>query len=272
MTLQSNLPPRFDEIKPYLDEDKARGVTTPIIRHLIATTVSRSARSVYGKAFSTKCTQSSAAVKHLLSRVGIKSQLIAGAVCYLRVEAKTGKSNMWSGFWGQDHHAWVYTEFEELVDISISALNEHPSTTIPELPPPALWWPVNLGSPHFFRYLSDLRFETQEYESDEAQLFTKFMKMVDKRFDQICQNLSPNDFHFPDLLGGEGELERLINEKHTYLTIVINETPETTPLPEWIIDRQNEIQEAINKGVPAKSRLLGIEGLFQVTKIKGAQD
>lgn len=263
MTLQNSLPPRFDEIKPYLDDDRSRGITTPIIRHLIATTVSRSAKSVYGKAFSTKCTQSSVAVKHLLSRVGIKSQLIAGAVCYLRAEAKTGTPNMWSGFWGSDHHAWVFTEFEELVDISISALNEHPCTTIPELAPPALWWPVNLGSPHFFRYLSDLEFQTLEFEGSEQVLFKKFMEMVDSQFDQICQNLSPNDFHYPNLLGGDGELGRLIDEQHPYLTVVINETHETTPLPNWIIDRQNEMQEAIDKGVPAKSRLIKVKGLFE---------
>lgn len=263
--MDKELPPRFDEIKAYYDEDRARGVTTPILRHIIATAVTRSARLVYGKAFATKCMQSSAAVKQLLGRVGIGSQMTAGAVCFLRADANSGKPNMWSGFWGLDHHVWLLTEFDELVDLSISALNEHPMTSLPELPPPALWWPVNLGQPHFFRYLYDVSFNSQEFEDDEALLFSQFMKAANTEFDKLCRNLSPNEFHYPDLLGGEGELHDLIEKKHPYLTVVIQETPETTPLPNWIIERQNELQNATLSGTPAKSRLLSVKGLFKTT-------
>lgn len=263
--MDNKLPPRFDEIKAYFEEDRARGVTTPMLRHIIATAVTRSARLVYGKTFATKCLQSSAAVKQLLKRVGINSQMIAGAVCFLRVDARSGKPNTWSGFWGSDHHVWLLTEFEELVDLSISALNDHPMTSLPEIAPPALWWPINLGQPHFFRYLYDVSFNTQEFENDEALLFGQFMKASNIELDNLCRDLSPNEFHYPDLLGGEGELYDLIEKKHSYLTAVINETPETTPLPNWIIERQNELQEATVSGVPAKSRLLSVEGLFNTT-------
>ena len=257
------LPPRFDEIRPYYEEDRARKITTPLLRHIIATTITRTTNRVYKGNAPLKCMQSAAGIQHLLARVGIESKMIAGAVCFAKVDAVTREVMGWSGFWNKDHHVWIVTGFEELVDISIAFLNDHPLTKGEELAPPALWWPGSLGQPHFFRYLSDVRVDTQEFSGEEALLFSKFMEELDRDFDRICANLNPAEFHFAGLLGGEGELSRLLDERHPYLMVAVNQTPSILELPKWIVERQKEMEVAYKRGVSPKSWLMDIEGLFK---------
>lgn len=86
---------------------------------------------------------------------------------------------------GQDHHIWLTTEYDELVDLSISHCHRHPrSRRTDGIPMPPLWW-NDLGQwPPVIRYLPDapVRIRLQgEDAADLARLEREVMTALDAR-------------------------------------------------------------------------------------------
>ncbi|ENM5895723.1 hypothetical protein NTH50_003915 [Vibrio mimicus] len=57
-----------------------------------------------------------------------------------QVFAENSIAPRWNGFWGDDHHVWLMTEFGELVDLTIKYLHLYPVTKgNNQLEMPAIW-------------------------------------------------------------------------------------------------------------------------------------
>ena len=122
-----------------IEKSAAGKRTTPFLRRLVFQTVDAVSRSHYAKDYSMKCGQTAAATKMLLAKMGIDSRLTMGAVCFPKI-LWGGQFAGWTGFWDADYHVWLETEFNEIVDLSISQLHDHPRTIEREMQTPAIWW------------------------------------------------------------------------------------------------------------------------------------
>ena len=99
--------------------------TSLFLRRLVFQTVDTVARTHYGHDYAMKCLQTAEASRMLLEEVGIESRLTAGAVCVPKI-LTNGQFGGWTGYWGDHHHVWLETEFNEVADLALSQLHEHP--------------------------------------------------------------------------------------------------------------------------------------------------
>ena len=129
-----------------IEKSAAGKRATPFLRRLVFQTVDAVSRSHYARDYSMKCVQTAAATKMLLAKMGIDSRLTMGAVCFPKI-LDGGQFAGWAGFWDADHHVWLETEFNEVVDLSISQLHDHPRTIEREMQTPAIWWEQRNGCP-----------------------------------------------------------------------------------------------------------------------------
>ncbi len=236
--------------------DKTREVerTALFLQHLVIQIVDETARAHYAEDYSMKCLQTSAAVQHLLKKIGIKSTLIAGAACFAKV-GLDGKLTGWTGFWGDDPHVWLQTEFHEIVDLSISELHQHPRTRTPELPLPAIWWDQREGCPPLFCYLLDEAFHDVLLAAAEQEKYEMFIKAVDKRYDETLATAALDDIGFPSLLTCLHQLNQWAEEGRAWPVGALAIMDDGIPFPPWITDRKAEVDEALAKGEWPKSRL-----------------
>lgn len=123
-------------------ESKKNKRTTVGLRRFVVGLVDRVLREHYGENYSIRCFQTSLAAKAVHEAMGLKCKVWSGHVCVSRVTVIGGVPQLgWAGFWDQDHHAWAYNEYRELVDISIGQLHLHPASGLgADLPVPPIWW------------------------------------------------------------------------------------------------------------------------------------
>ena len=250
------------EIDDQVSEWRLKGQTAPFVQHFIMQIVDEAARKHYPKDYSMKCLQTAGAIRHLLQKFGIGSQLYAGAVCFTKV-APSGEYIGWTGFWGDDHHIWLHTEFNEIVDLSVSQLHNHPLTQGRELPVPAIWWDYRQGLPSIFKYLPDMPFAKIEMEDPEQTIYLKFLEYIDFLFDKYLSEKSPNDIFFERLLSHIGQLNEWTEAGDPWLNGSLEILDIQNPHPEWMIERQREISAAYAKGEAPKSRLISQTDLFR---------
>ena len=112
-------------LKRQVARSRAQGRTNSLLRRLIYDVVVRSLQAHYGDNYSDRCLQASDGVRQLLQSLGINSGLVHGAACFSQVYAGPPVVVSWGGFWEKDHHVWLMTELNELVDITVSQLHLH---------------------------------------------------------------------------------------------------------------------------------------------------
>lgn len=246
-----------------VEKSAARKRTTPFLRRLVFQTVDTVSRMHYGKYYSMKCVQTAAATKMLLAKVGIGSRLTLGAVCFPKILI-SGQFAGWTGFWDADHHVWIETEFNEVVDLTISQLHDHPRTREREMQTPAIWWQQGNGWPPIIRYLFDTCVDGVDLENaGDQESYEQFVERVQAEFVSLLADKGVEDVAFSPLLGDLDQLNMWTEEGHPWATAALSVLEYNIPFPPWITERQREIETALDQGRYPSSRLGGREGLIR---------
>lgn len=251
-----------NEIDEQVAEWRVQSQTAPFIQHLTLQIVDEAARSHYLNDYPMKCLQTAGGIQHILHKLGITAQLYAGAVCFTKIDP-SGKFVGWTGFWGADHHIWLHTEFNEIVDLSASQLHNHPLTQGEELPLPAIWWDYRQGLPAVFKYLPDVPVAKIEMEEPDQSIYLKFLERVDCLYDEYLSKRSPDDILFKRLLSHISQLNEWTDAGDLWLNGSLQILNVEKPHPQWIIEREAEISSAYAKGEAPKSRLMSQTDLFR---------
>lgn len=241
----------------------ARGRTPPFLRRLAAGVVDRVALAHYGPAYSMKCLQTAHAVGEVLKRFGVESQLWMGAFCAAEVYEEPGHQG-WGGFWGQDHHVWLYTANRELVDLSVSQMHRHPKSQRRDgIAMPALWWDDASSWPPVIRYLPDRPGRIGFVEADDVADLATFMDLVMAELDRVLAQDRVEQVTFGPLMSGIQDMDVLTRQGHPWLVRAIGFQERGARLPQWIQERHEELTAAWRSGQAAPSRLIGVDGLFR---------
>jgi hypothetical protein len=202
-----------DEIQSELAQSFEHRQTTGPLRRLVLSIVDRAARRHYGETYPTRCVQTATVISLLLEQFGIESQVWGGAFSYperLKVIATAGSgalaSPAWGGFWGENHHAWVVTEFCELVDLSVSQSHadlRHGDDRPHQIP--AIWW-RDKYFPSPLRY----RFQGRANLNDGLQQDVgEFAAVVGDEFSTLIAGGSIKALSFEPLLEDSSSIESL---------------------------------------------------------------
>ena len=249
-------------IKKQIEKSHHTKCTTLFLRRLIFQTVDVVTRAHYGNQYCMKCLQTSTGVQILLAEMGIKSRLTFGAVCVPKI-LKTGEFGGWTGFWGDDHHVWLETEFGDVVDLSISQLHQHPRTKFPEIKTPAVWWNQRHGWPPFIRYLFDTQVDKIELaDADDQTSYEEFSDKVKAEFSVALADKFVQDIAFSPMLDDVDQVKTWAEENNPWATGALTVLEYQIAFPPWIVDRQWEIESALDQGKLPKSRLSERADLF----------
>jgi hypothetical protein len=95
------------------------------------------------------------------------------ALCLWLKFSKTPGYAMWGGFCDQDHHRWLTTQYDDLVDLSISRVHRHPRCRRSDgIAMPSVWWNDLRQWPSIIRYLHDAPVKIGLQGEDAADLAT----------------------------------------------------------------------------------------------------
>lgn len=163
----------------------------------------------YKDSFSMRCLQSSIAISHILSGFGIKNKIFTGDLCISQVFEDSYRSPSWNGFWGNDHHIWVCTEFDELIDLTVKFLHIHPnSLNNRQVQVPAIWWDDFTQWPSIIRYIpkGSVKLQLSKLEMDDIE---EFKKLINIKLAALFENSSVSDIEFAPILEGENSMNEL---------------------------------------------------------------
>lgn len=241
-------------IKKQVEKASRVQATSPVLRSLVFSVVDQVAQDHYGNQYPLKCLQTAAAIQQLLTTIGIKSNLWCGAVCFAEVFDQASDIS-WGGFWGEDHHVWVVTEFKEYVDLSISRLHQHPKSRRTDgSPVPAVWWDDITRWPPVIRYLPDSPIGIGLKGSDARDL-AHFLRRVEQAFSDFLAHGQIDAVKFSPLLAGPDAMNDLYARGLPWAvrSYVIQER--NIPFPSWIVEREEELWSAWAAGTTAPSRM-----------------
>lgn len=241
-------------IKKQVEKAARLGVTPPVLRQLVFSVVDQVAREHYGEQYPLKCLQTAAAIQQVLSEIGIQSNLWCGAVCFAEVFEDV-PDIIWGGFWDQDHHIWVVTEFKEYVDLSISQLHRHPrSRRADGTPIPAVWWDDITQWPRAIRYLPDSPIRIGLQNEDAADL-AHFLQRVQQAFLKLLAEGEVDIVKFTPLLTGPSAMNDLYEQGLAWAVRSFIVQERNIPFPAWIAEREDELWNAWSAGRMAPSRI-----------------
>jgi hypothetical protein len=162
----------------------------------------------------------------------------------------------WGGFWDQDHHLWLTTQYDELVDLSISHVHRHPRSRRSDgIAMPAVWW-NDLGQwPPVIRYLPDAPVKIGLQGEDAADL-ARFQGKVMMALDARLATGSVQDTAFGRILSDIEWMNEATRLGDPWLTRAVVFVDGRIPFPDWIQDRERELNSL---GATAPRRLAGLE-------------
>lgn len=235
-------------IQKQIEKSKREKKTSLFLRRLIFYVVDIALKKHYSETFSMKCLQSSVAIRILLEQNGIKSRELMGAVCVSQVFNDESKSPSWNGFWGDDHHIFLATEYNEFVDLTMQYLHLHPlSKGNEQLPVPAVWWSDSDQWPMILKYLPEIaKVNIMLAEEDNIDL-DNFKILVLKEYENILNNSTVNEILFKPILNGIDSMNELYNNGNMWLkkSLIFQELD--MPLPHWIEKKEAELMNNYNK-------------------------
>lgn len=235
--------------------------TSPFLRRLVFQVVDAAARGHYADAYPTKCFQCSAAIATLLDGFGIRSRMMAGAVCI--AETSEGEMPRWGGFWDQDHHVWLMTGFGELVDLSIGVLHRHPASSRADgHPNPPLWWTDPGVWPPIIRYLPDTEVHRLADPAERADL-DRFRSRAIDDLGALTADGTVEDISFGPILDGMATLDGLTQAGNPWARRAYAIQRHRVPHPPWIRRREEELMEAWRQRRPASSHLRQVPGVLE---------
>lgn len=242
-------------IKAQIAKSVANRQTSPFLRRLVFSVVDEVANAHYGVHYPTKCFQVSAAIQAVLDRFGIESRLWVGAVCVAEVFEDPGYAT-WGGFWDQDHHLWLTTQYDELADLSISQVHRHPrSRRTDGIAMPSVWW-NDLGQwPPVIRYLPDAPVKIG-LQGEDAADFARFQEKVMTALDARLATGSVQDTAFGRILCDIEWMNEATRLGDPWVTRAVVFVDGRIPFPAWIQERERELNRL---GATAPRRLAGLE-------------
>lgn len=240
-------------IKAQVAKSAANRQTSSFLRRLVFSVVDEVAVAHYGAHYPTRCLQVSAAVRTVLERFGIRSSLWVGAVCVAEVFEDAGFATR-GGFWDQDHHLWLTTEYDELVDLSISQIHRHPRSQRSEgIAIPAVWW-SDLGQwPPVIRYLPDAPVKIGLQGEDVADL-SSFQGKVMAALDARLATNSVQDTAFARMLCDVDGMNEATRLGDPWLTRAVVFVDGHIPFPDGIQQRERQLNRLGGGGTPTACR------------------
>ena len=231
---------------------KKRKTTLPL-RDYIFSVVDETNLEVFGERSSFKCAQTALATASLLSKYGIKTVYILGSTCVPKISTDLSIMS-WHGFWGDDHHYWVMTEFGEIVDLSMAYLHLHPQEKLSLLEMPPVWIDTNQGIPTCFKYFhsecfnldySEGRPETIFLDDNDKtattspeQEFAEYWAVFERNFLKKDKTYVSR---FPCHISEDITEDALHISKSAYLNAIPKFLNENIEFPRWILQREAEL-------------------------------
>jgi hypothetical protein len=229
-------------INEQIELSKREKYTSFFIRSFIFKIVDKALKIHYGNNYSTRCLQSSAAISNLLKRFDIKSTLFTGSVCTIEVFCNDDSVGWeWSGFWNNEHHIFVISEFSDLIDLTISQLHLHPHSHLKNsfqfLP---VWWTPVSKWPPLLKYLPEKPVEIDLPET-EMTSFNAFLNLTENIADDLLINSSAEEIVFSPFISGIDSLNQLTNSGEPWLVWSKKIISQGVHLPDWIIAKEKEL-------------------------------
>lgn len=235
-------------INEQIEISKKEKYTSSFIRNFVFKVVDIALRSEYGDNYSSLCLQSSAAVNLLLSRFGIQSRLILGSVCVIEVYKHGNQYHwQWGGFWDNDHHIFVISEYSDLIDLTISQLNLHPLSErkdfLPLLP---VWWTPVSKWPMMIKYLPEKIAEISLTQNKMDEL-DRFLNRTSQIADDLFQNSNIDEITFSPILTGLDSLNTLTESGNKWLKFTKKVVMQGISYPDGIIKKEEQLINSIKK-------------------------
>jgi hypothetical protein len=231
-------------LQKQVQRSRADKRTAPFLRRFVLSIGEEALRGHYGNEWPDKCLQSSHAIQLVLDRLGISSEIWEGAACFAQAYKNAPQEIRWVGFWGEDHHYWLMTEFKELVDLTISQIHLHPEFSRSDGEPiPPVWW--NNLSPwlNTIRYLPagslspDSYFENREDEDNQKA----FEASVIVTMNRYMASYDVNNVSFGPIIENEDSLNSLYQQRHPAIVKTYGMHQQASPFPPWIEQRIAEL-------------------------------
>lgn len=236
-------------------KSRQMGQTSLFLRRLIFSTVDRLAKNRYGEDYPIRCLQTSVAVQSLLASLGIRSELWLGALCAAGPHEDPTAAT-WAGFWGQDHHVWLRTEFNELVDLSVSQLHLHPRSIRDDgIAMPPVWWDDIGGWPPIIRYLPDSRIGEVSLPAPDETDLAEFRTDIMVAFGEQTKHARVDQITFGPILDNVDTMNRLTAQGHPWLVGALAFLGHGVSFPPWIQAREAELNAAYKLKIRAPSQL-----------------
>lgn len=227
--------------KKYSDQSKRNKITSPFLRKLIFSVVEKTLRNHYGSGYSERCLQSSVSIRKLLEKFDIKSKEYCGAVCVSQAFDDEHKRPSWNGFWDNNHHVFLVTEFCEVVDLTINALHLHPmSNQDAQAPVPSVWWNTPEQWPHIMRYLPEGPIKIDLPPEDEEDLNQLLSKLLSE-FEKTIRESDVEDVFFDPILHDMNSLNELYENGNAWVKKSLWLQEANIPHPPWIAMRENQL-------------------------------
>ncbi|HIF9244650.1 TPA: hypothetical protein ACX6Q3_003313 [Photobacterium damselae] len=231
--------------KAFLDKQAIKAQnerrTPNFLRRLCFTVVENVLRQHYSDSYSMRCLQASLAIASILKKVGIRSQAYTGEVCVSQVFLDNRIAPSWNGFWGDDHHVWLMTEFGELIDLTIKYLHLHPATRgNKQLEMPAIWWSDASRWPNIIKYLPQgpiaVKLPIEEMIDLEV-----FQIKVDQELSQFMKSNSVQRVVFSPVLYGPESMNDLYSQGNPWVVKSAELQSSVLPYPQRVIEREREL-------------------------------
>jgi hypothetical protein len=225
-------------------ESREIGSTTIWLRELTFSIVDTALKQHYGADYPVRCLQSSCGIQTVLESFGIRARLTKGAACFSQVNEDEPITVSWGGFWDQDHHIWTWTEFNEIVDLTVSQLHLHPGESRRDLTPiPAVWWSEPSRWPGIILYVPEpgvLVPQLPEAEMADLEVFKN--RVIDLKLSMIRKSKA-EDVCFAPILHGPDSLNDLYQHRHPWVLNSSVVQSENIEMPPWIVHRVNVLMQ-----------------------------
>jgi len=229
-------------LKKQIEKAQKEKRTPKFLRRLVFLVVDRVLKNHYKDTYPMKCLQSSLAIDMILGKFEIQSKPFIGAVYVSQIFEEENCSPSWNGFWGDDHHVWSYTEFGELVDLTICYLHLHQaSKTKKQHPMPPLWWEDTIDWPRVIQYLPQGPVKAM-LPDDEMRDLEIFKKLISNELDAVLKTSSVQEIEFQPILHGIKSMNELHAKGNTWLRKSILVQDLNIPFPSWIEERTAELK------------------------------
>jgi hypothetical protein len=212
----------------------------PIIRGVLGI-VDRRLREAYGANYSDRCLQASLAVRDALDELGLTARVCCGEVCLCQGYAGRSDEIAWEGFWGQNLHYWVWTQFDELVDLTISQLCLHPTSLRPDgfvIPP--IWWQTLEALPPTLHYIGQGMVSTCNLPPSEAAELAELASQVRRDIHEPA--FRRGNTALGPVLTGPDSWARLADQHHPWVTVNNRAARQNVRPPKWVMRRVTEWQ------------------------------